>query len=150
MEKRGTLEMVFEYDAVNFDGEFTDERVKDSVQDTVLAHPGRVWECIEVVEDPSPQEGLTNNTLSTLEAADPDAVPLRSLTIGDIFALDPDSEEYFVLTDVEILGEERDNVWSYTNAATGEFEGLLRDGACPDHYDETVHHYVHQNALDEL
>lgn len=139
--------MAFEYDPENFDGELTDERVKDTVQDTVLAHPGRVHACIEVTEEPTPEEGLSNSALGELEDIDPDTEPLRSLTIGDIFTVDRDSDDFYVLTDIEILGEDRDNVWSYANAATGEFEGLLRDGACPDHYDEPVQYYSHHNEL---
>lgn len=145
--KRGTLEMSFEYDPENFDGDLTNERVKDTVQDTVLAHPGRVHTCVEVTEDPSPQEGLSNSVLSKLENMEPEAEPLSSLTIGDVFSLDKDSNKFYALVDVEILGEHRDNVWSYVNVATGEFEGLLRDGACPDHHAETVYYYSHHNAL---
>jgi hypothetical protein len=147
--KRGPLKMEFEYDEENFDGELTDERVKDTVQDTVLSHPEMVYGSIDVVEDPAPEQGLSQEALAELEAATPEERDLCSLDIGDIFSLDQNSGEFYVLVDVEMLGEHRDNVWSYANAATGEFEGLLRDGACPEHYAETVYYYTHHNALVE-
>jgi len=138
--------MRFEYDEDSFDGDLTDERVKDRVQDNVLANPGMVYDNIEVVADPGPEDGLDQETLNQLMEMDPAEEPLSSLDIGDIFSIDEDGD-FFVLVDVEMLGEHRDNVWSYANAITGEFEGLLRDGACPEHYAETVYYYGHHNAL---
>lgn len=143
---RGTLEMRFEYDEDDFDEELTDEQVKDMVQDNVLANPGMVYDNIEVVTEPGPEDGFSQEIIAELEKMDPTERDLCSLDIGDIFSIDEDGD-FFVLVDVEMLGEHRDNVWSYANAITGEFEGLLRDGACPEHYAETVYYYGHHNAL---
>jgi len=144
---RGTLQMEFEYDEENFDGDLTDERVKDFVQDTVLGNPGMVYDSVEVVTDPDPEDGLSQEILERLEEMDPAEQQLSSLDIGDIFSIDEEGD-FFVLVDAKMLGEYRDNVWSYVNAVTGEFEGLLRDGACPEHFAETVYYYGHYNALD--
>lgn len=138
--------MRFEYDEDNLPGELTDERVKDFVQDNVLSNPGMVHNNVEVVTDPGPEEGLDQETLNQLMEMDPTEEALSSLDIGDIFSIDED-RDFFVLVDVEMLGEYRDNIWSYVNAITGEYEGLLRDGACPEHYAETVYYYGHHNAL---
>lgn len=142
----GVLNVRLNFNEENFDGDLTDERVKDMVQDTVLGHPGLVYDSVEVVDEPNPENGLGHELLNQLEEMEPEERDLCSLDIGDIFSIDEDGELY-ILVDVEVLGEHRDNVWSYVNAATGEFEGLLRDGACPEHYAETVYYYTHHNAL---
>lgn len=147
MVMRGTLEMTFEYDEENFDGELTAERVKDSIQDTVLANPGMIHSNVSIVEDPSPEEGLSSEALTKLEDMEPTEEELSALDTGDIFTLNAGSNIYYVLVDVKFLGDNRDNIWSYANAATGEFQGLLRDGACPDHYPEMIQYYGHQNEL---
>lgn len=143
---RGVLQMAFEYSEENFDGDLSDEQIKDMVQDNVLANPGRVHSSIEVVRDPGPEDGLSQNALGELNEMEAEERDLCSLDIGDVFSLE-EGGEFYALVDVKVLGEHRDNVWSYVNAVTGEFEGQLRDGACPEHHAETVYYYNHHNAL---
>jgi hypothetical protein len=143
---RGVLQMRFEYSEENFDGDLSDEQIKDMVQDNVLANPGRVHSSIEVVRDPDPEDGLSQENLAELNEMDAEERDLCSLDIGDVFSLE-EGGEFYVLTDVEMLGDHRDNVWSYVNAVTGEFEGMLRDGACPEHYAETVYYYSNHRVL---
>lgn len=67
----------------------------------------------------------------------PTEVPLSTLDVGDIFALNEDGPLY-ELIDMKFLGDHRDNVWAYADAETGDYEGLIRDGACPAHFPEPV------------
>lgn len=132
--------MRFDYNEDNFDHELTDGRVKDMVQDTALSHPEWVWENIDVIDDPDPEDGVPPAILDQLEDEDPEIRDLASLDTGEVISLNEDGD-LFVLTDFKSLGEGRDNVWSYASASTGEFEGLLRDGACPDHCAMALYHY---------
>lgn len=144
---RGTLQMRFEYSEENFDGDLSDEQIKDMVQDNVLANPGRVHSSIEVVRDPGPEDGLSQNVLGKLNEMEAEERDLCSLDIGDVFSLE-EGGEFYALVDVEMLDEYQDNVWTYVNAVTGEYEGLLRDGASPtSQHAKTVYYYNHHNAL---
>ena len=64
-------------------------------------------------------------------------VPLATLDVGDIFSFN-DGDLRYELIDMKFLGDHRDNVWAYADIETGEFEGLIRDGACPAHFPEPV------------
>jgi hypothetical protein len=68
---------------------------------------------------------------------EPNEVPLATLDVGDIFSFNGEDPRY-ELIDMKFLGDHRDNVWAYADAETGEFEGLIRDGACPAHFPEPV------------
>lgn len=81
-------------------------------------------------EDTSPNDSPKRE----LEANE---VPLSTLDIGDFFAFNEDGPLY-ELIDMKFLGDHRDNVWAYADAETGEYEGLVRDGACPAHFPEPV------------
>ncbi|CDK38156.1 MULTISPECIES: hypothetical protein [Haloferacaceae] len=79
----------------------------------------------------------THHDSSPQRELEPNEVPLSTLDVGDVFSFNDDDPRY-ELIDMKFLGEHRDNVWAYANAETGEFEGLIRDGACPAHFPEPV------------
>lgn len=71
---------------------------------------------------------------------------LSELSVGDIFSFEGRATRY-ILLEVKYLGEHRDNVWAYGSFPDGEFEGLLRDGACDDHYPQTVEFHGHKENI---
>lgn len=68
-------------------------------------------------------------------------VPLSTLEVGDHFRFHNGGELY-VLLDMKFFDENRDNIWAYADAETEAYEGMVRDGNNPDHFDEMV--YLHE------
>lgn len=81
--------------------------------------------------DDTNHNGTERNELNLNE------VPLSTLDVGDCFSFSEGGQRY-ELIDRKYLGDHRDNVWAYADAKTGEFEGLIQDGACPAHYPQPV------------